>query len=226
MIELRELTKAYREAGKDRVVLENISLSVPRGEILILLGRSGSGKSTLLNLIGGIDLPTSGDIFIAGTCLTRLTERARTLYRRKNIGFIFQFFNLIPTLTVLENLLLPHELNGHDIGAEEPGARSLLADVGLGERADSFPEQLSGGEQQRVAIARALVNDPEVLLADEPTGNLDRDTGSQVIELLSKLVRSRNKTLVMATHSRDLMVLADRIMIVQDGELATLGAGE
>jgi putative ABC transport system ATP-binding protein len=222
MIELNALTKSYLEAGTDRIVLEAVSAVIPRGEFLILLGRSGSGKSTLLNLIGGIDLPTSGEVTIAGTCLTRLNERDRTLFRRRSIGFIFQFFNLVPTLTVLENLLLPLELNGRSLDEGEAGARILLAEVGLADRAASYPERLSGGEQQRVAIARALVHDPDVLLADEPTGNLDRETGGQVIELLSGLVRRKNKTLIMATHSMDPVSLADRVMTVRDGKLVPL----
>ena len=224
IIQLSNLSKSYREGEKTHTVLQAVDLDIAAGEILILLGRSGSGKSTLLNLIGGIDLPSSGEIVIDGRPLTRLPERERTLFRRRHIGFVFQFFNLIPTLTVQENLLLPLELNGHIGQSARDRALNLLEEVGLADRAGSFPDRLSGGEQQRVAIARALVHDPLIVLADEPTGNLDYDTGLQVVNLLDRLVRRRHKTMIMATHSREVIGLADRILTVTAGQLAATSA--
>ena len=219
LIQINNLSKSFREGEQTRKVLQSLDLRIHRGEIIVLLGRSGSGKSTLLNLLSGIDLPDSGEIIIDGINLTRQNEQERTLFRRRNIGFVFQFFNLIPTLTVAENLLLPLELNDR---ADETGknrVQQLLEDVGLGDRANSFPDRLSGGEQQRVAIARALVHDPLLLLADEPTGNLDFETGKKIIDLLDKLVRQRGKNMVMATHSRDVIGLADRVFAVRNGQL-------
>ena len=219
LIQINKLSKSFREGEQTRKVLQSLDLRIHRGEIIVLLGRSGSGKSTLLNLLSGIDLPDNGEIIIDGINLTRQNEQERTLFRRRNIGFVFQFFNLIPTLTVAENLLLPLELNDR---ADETGknrVQQLLEDVGLGDRANSFPDRLSGGEQQRVAIARALVHDPLLLLADEPTGNLDFETGKKIIDLLDKLVRQRGKNMVMATHSRDVIGLADRVFAVRNGQL-------
>jgi len=190
-----------------------------RGEFVVLLGRSGCGKSTLLNLISGIDLPTRGEVLIDGVSITRLSEHERTMFRRRHIGFIFQFFNLIPTLTVEENLLLPLELAGTVGAAAHQLARNLLQQVGLGDRLDSYPDHLSGGEQQRVAIARALVNRPDLLLADEPTGNLDEDTGRRVLELLDQLVHAAGATLIVATHSSEAVRLADRVLTIRDGLL-------
>jgi putative ABC transport system ATP-binding protein len=176
-----------------------------------------------LNLISGIDLPDAGNVRIAGVDLTSLRERERTLFRREHLGFVFQFFNLLPTLTVIENLLLPIELNG-PVGAAERGrAQALLAEVGLSDRADSFPDRLSGGEQQRIAIARALVHQPSLVLADEPTGNLDEETGERVVRLLESLVRSEGLTLVVVTHSRELAGRMDRVVRVSHGKLVEEG---
>jgi len=219
-LELRNLGKTYREGEAERVVLRDVSVTVASGEIVVLVGRSGSGKSTLLNLIAGIDRPTAGSVSVNGTDLTALDEQARTRFRRRHIGFVFQFFNLIPLLTVEENLLLPLDLNGR---ADEKGiarARALLERVGLGGRGDSYPDRLSGGEQQRVAIARALIHDPDIILADEPTGNLDADTAADVLALLDSLAREAGRTVVMATHSREVIGVADRIFTVQRGALA------
>jgi putative ABC transport system ATP-binding protein len=214
---LRRISKSYHEGGRQHQVLEALDLEVARGQALALLGRSGSGKSTLLNLVSGIDLADCGEILVAGHALHALAERQRTLFRRRNIGFVFQFFNLIPTLTVLENIQLPLELNG----LEDAGrARRLLADVGLTGREDQFPDVLSGGEQQRVAIARALVHEPALVLADEPTGNLDAETGERVIELLLERVRERGKTLLVATHSLEMARRADRVLRIEGGRLA------
>jgi putative ABC transport system ATP-binding protein len=184
LIQIRHLRKAYDEAGRRRTILEDITLDIGQGEFFVLLGKSGSGKSTLLNLISGIDRADGGEVMIGGVNVTALNERAQTLFRRDHIGIIFQFFNLIPTLTVLENVTLAYELRGESRRKSEAAGRVLLERVGLANRADSFPDQLSGGEQQRVAIARALVHEPMVVLADEPTGNLDEETGRTVLQLL------------------------------------------
>ena len=223
LIRLRDLTKVYEEGARTRSVFRGLNVQVAAGECVVLLGRSGSGKSTLLNLIGGIDLPTGGEVLVRvdgrEVSLTRLSERERTLFRRARIGFIFQFSNLIPTLTVEENVRLPLELNGHGRAAQAERAANLLAAVGLADRGASFPDRLSGGEQQRVAIARALVHDPVLLLADEPTGNLDIETGRTVLDLLDRLVRQRGKTLVMVTHSPEVIGVADRVLTMRDGRL-------
>ena len=223
IIELRGVTKTYREGNTTRAVLVGVDATIRRGELCVLIGRSGSGKSTLLNLIGGIDVPTSGEIVVDGTDLAQSTEAARTLFRRHHVGFVFQFFNLIPTLTVEENLRLPLELNGRPHDAARERVAALLAEVGLGDRGPAFPEQLSGGEQQRVAVARALVHEPLLVLADEPTGNLDLDTGRQVLDLLDRLTRRAGRTMVMATHSREVVGLADRSFRLQDGRLVETG---
>jgi putative ABC transport system ATP-binding protein len=219
LIELRNLSKAYEEGDRHRVVLREATVGIERGELAVLVGRSGSGKSTLLNLISGIDLPDSGDIVIDGVMVSALSERERTLFRRDRIGFVFQFFNLIPTLTVEENLLLPLELKGHVSAAQRRTALDLLAEVGLADRAGSYPDRLSGGEQQRVAVARALAHDPLLVLADEPTGNLDLETGLQVLEILDRLTRRSDKTMVMVTHSQEVIGLADRVFRVENGLL-------
>jgi len=219
LIEVRRLTKTYREGNDERVVLREVDASIRRGEFAVLVGRSGSGKSTFLNLLSGIDVPTAGEVVIDGQPLTRLSERARTLFRRRHIGFVFQALNLVPTLTVEENLLLPLELNARAGPGERDKALELLDAVGLVDRARSFPDRLSGGEQQRAAIARALVHDPLLVLADEPTGNLDLETGRQVLDLLDRLTRRAGKTMVMVTHSPDVIGLADRIFAIESARL-------
>jgi putative ABC transport system ATP-binding protein len=218
-IELKGLTKIYQEGERQITVLRDVDLRVEPGEILVLLGRSGSGKSTLLNLLAGIDLPTTGRVLFDGVDITRLDEHRRTVLRRHRIGFVFQFFNLIPTLTVEENLHLPLELAGRLDAQNRDYARHLLERVALVDRRTSFPDVLSGGEQQRIAIARALVHNPALVLADEPTGNLDADTAEKVLDLLVGTLRQSGKTLVMATHSREVASLADRVLQVQDGTL-------
>jgi putative ABC transport system ATP-binding protein len=218
-LELRNVSKSYREGAADRVVLRDVSVTIARGEIVVLLGRSGSGKSTLLNVIAGIDRPTAGCVMVDGTDLTALDEQARTRFRRAHIGFVFQFFNLIPLLTVEENLLLPLDLNGRADAKGAARARELLDRVGLGGRGESYPERLSGGEQQRVAIARALIHDPALILADEPTGNLDAETATDVLDLLDTLAREAGRTVVMVTHSREVVGVADRIYAIQRGAL-------
>jgi putative ABC transport system ATP-binding protein len=218
-VRLVGVTKVYREGEAERAVLRGIDAEIGRGELVVLLGRSGSGKSTLLNLIGAIDVPTSGEVVVDGVALGTASEAERTRFRRRRVGFVFQFFNLIPTLTVEENLLLPLELNGRTGPAARRTALALLDEVGLADRAGSFPEQLSGGEQQRVAVVRALVHDPVLVLADEPTGNLDLDTGRQVLALLHRLTRPAGRTMVMVTHSPDVVGVADRVLCIQDGRL-------
>ena len=220
VVSLRDVERSYREGDRTRVVLRKLDLDVRPGEWVALVGRSGCGKSTLLNLISGIDKPDRGDIQVNGSNITRMTERERTLFRRRNIGFVYQFFNLIPTLTVEENLLLPIELNQLD----RSRARELLVAVGLEDRGAAFPDRLSGGEQQRVAIARALAHDPLLLLADEPTGNLDGATGEQMLRLMKSLARTAHRALLMVTHSYDVARQADRMLILENGRIVNKGA--
>ena len=219
-VELSRVVKSYREGESERVVLRGVDLSVAAGEIVVLLGRSGSGKSTLLNLMSGIDRPTSGTVRVEGVDVAALSESARTRLRRRRIGFIFQFYNLIPTLTVEENLRLPLELNGADGARGGARALHLLGAVGLADRAASFPDRLSGGEQQRVAVARALVHEPALVLADEPTGNLDAESAGQVLALLAGLARREGKTVIAASHSEEVAALADRVLTLADGRLS------
>ena len=221
-IALRNLRKHYTEGDQQRVIFADLNLDIGRGEFVALLGQSGSGKSTLLNLLGGIDLPDAGQIRISDQLLTALSEVERTRFRRRHIGFVFQFFNLIPTLTVAENLLLPLELNGLATSDQRERALELLDQVGLGDRRASFPERLSGGEQQRLALARALVHGPWLLLADEPTGNLDAATGERILELLLTLHRQAETTMVMVTHSREVAARADRILMLDNGRIREL----
>jgi putative ABC transport system ATP-binding protein len=219
-VELRSVSKAFEEGGQRREVLCDLSLTVGPGEVVALVGRSGSGKSTLLNVIAGIDQPTAGTIAVDGELVSALSERERTLFRRRRLGFVFQAFNLLPTLTVEENVLLPLELVGR---ASEAGARDqvtrLLAAVGLADRARAFPDRLSGGEQQRVAVARALAHDPGLVLADEPTGALDGQTGQSVLELLLGLARDRRRSVILVTHSREVARAADRVLVLDSGRL-------
>lgn len=219
LVQARGLIKTYQEGDRQHTVLHRLDLDVRRGEWVALLGRSGSGKSTLLNLLSGIDLPDAGTVQVAGTDLTALTERERTLFRRGHMGFVFQFFNLVPTLSVEENLLLPLELGGKLTAETRSRARDLLAEVGLADRAASYPDRLSGGEQQRVAIVRALIHGPDLLLADEPTGNLDAETGERVLDLLIRLGRGTGMTLIMVTHSDEVARLADRVLVMREGQV-------
>ncbi|MFO1431475.1 MAG: ABC transporter ATP-binding protein [Candidatus Competibacteraceae bacterium] len=219
LIRIRRLRKTFLEGDKVRLIFERLDLDIRPGECVALLGRSGSGKSTLLNLIGGIDLPDSGEIWVDGQAITTLNELDRTGFRRRRVGFVFQFFNLIPTLTVEENLLLPLELNGLGQPEQRRQALQLLERVGLETRRNSFPERLSGGEQQRLAIVRALVHRPLLLLADEPTGNLDAETGNRVLELLLELHSQAGTTVVMVTHSREIAARADRVLLLEAGQV-------
>ena len=213
------ICKGYREGGGYHPILTGADAILRTGEFVALLGPSGSGKSTLLNLISGIDTPDAGEVVVDGISLTSMTERERTLFRRHHIGFVFQSFNLIPTLTIEENLLLPLELKGRLGAGERCKARSLLEEVGLGGRQSTYPDRLSGGEQQRVAVARAVVHDPVLVLADEPTGNLDAETGKKILDLLVSMTSSSGKTLLTVTHSRDISARADRVLRIQRGLL-------
>jgi putative ABC transport system ATP-binding protein len=218
-LRFHDLSKSYYEGDVRRVVLQNAHAEFKAGETTIILGKSGSGKSTLLNLISGIDAPDSGQIWVNGQELTSMSERDRTLFRRARIGFVFQFFNLIPTLKVGENVSLPLQLNRIPRPQAHEKARNQLNAVGLLDRWDTFPDKLSGGEQQRVALARALVHDPLLILADEPTGNLDEETGAQMISLLTRLTREQNRTLLMVTHSVESIPHADRVLRLSHGQL-------
>ena len=223
MIILKNISKSYPEGSGFLSVLEDITADIPETAFSVLLGPSGSGKSTLLNIISGIDLPTSGEIIINGQNLTNMNEKHRTLFRRTQIGIVFQFFNLLPTLSVIDNVILPMELNGTKSKHAKSLAQDLLDTVGLLDRQNTFPDRLSGGEQQRVAIARALASDPPIILADEPTGNLDSGNANQIMTLLSDLHIKFKKTLVVVTHRNDFIKLADKIFIVEDGQISERG---
>jgi len=219
VLSLRDVTKTI-DTGTHRVeILKGISFDIAKGEFVAVMGASGSGKSTLLGLIAGLDTPTSGSIRIEGDEISRLGEDELAVLRGRKIGFVFQSYQLIPTLTAEENVLLPAELAGEDLAAAQQRARELLRTVGLEERLDHYPVQLSGGEQQRVALARAFIRKPPLLLADEPTGNLDSVNGRHVLELLLSLNRREGATLVLVTHDRELASHATRIITLRDGQI-------
>jgi putative ABC transport system ATP-binding protein len=217
-IEVEEVTKTIVNGGHRVEILKGISFHVPRGQFVALMGASGSGKSTLLGLLAGLDAVTTGRILLDGVDITRLTEDELALLRSRKVGFVFQSFNLIPTLTAEENILLPFELSGA-AGNGRAKARTLLDEVGLGHRGHHYPVQLSGGEQQRVALARAFITSPSILFADEPTGNLDSTNGQHILELLIQINRRRGTTLVMVTHDAALAGYADRRIVLRDGEV-------
>jgi putative ABC transport system ATP-binding protein len=221
MLRVQQLQKNYRSGSGIQTVLDNLSIEVSQGEIVALLGASGCGKTTLLNLLSGIDTPDSGSVHIDGTDIHALGEPGRTLFRRRHIGFVFQFFNLIPTLTVGENVALPMELAGTKPKTALERAQILLHQVGLPNMAHRYPETLSGGEQQRTAVARALSHRPKILLADEPTGNLDEATGRKVISLLTDLAREQQTTMIVVTHSATVSDAADRVQHLKHGRLAS-----
>lgn len=217
---LRGIEKIY-QMGEVRIhALHALDLDIKRGEFLVILGPSGSGKTTLLNLLGGLDVPTHGSITIDGTDISDYNETQLTLFRREKVGFIFQFFNLIPTLTAKENIEFALELSARDGTPASRTAVDLLKMVGLGERANHFPYQLSGGEQQRVAVARAIAKDPVMILGDEPTGNLDFETGKLVLKALKDLNEAEGKTFVIVTHNAIVGQIADRILHLHDGKVA------
>jgi len=219
MIEIKQATKTYHQGMKEIHALRNISLTIAKGEFLSIMGPSGSGKSTLLNLVGGLDQPTSGEIFIDNIPLHGISDDELTIIRRRRIGFIFQFFNLLPILTAAENVGLPLLLEGIPFSKVKPQADTLLRKVGLAERIEHRPEQLSGGEMQRVAIARALITNPAVLLADEPTGNLDSHTSEDIFRILTGL-HAEGQTIVMVTHDRSAAGHGTRLITLKDGLLA------
>jgi putative ABC transport system ATP-binding protein len=219
MIRLQNASKTYRQGAREIEALRNVSLSIEKGQFVSIMGPSGSGKSTLLNLIGGLDQPSSGEIFIDGRPLHGISDDELTLIRRRKVGFIFQFFNLLPILTAAENAGLPLLLEGIPFSRIKPKATELLKKVGLSERTEHRPEQLSGGEMQRVAIARALITSPAVLLADEPTGNLDSRTSEEIFRLLTGL-HKEGQTIVMVTHDPKAAAYGNRTIMLKDGIIA------
>ncbi|MGQ9898217.1 MAG: ABC transporter ATP-binding protein [Acidobacteriota bacterium] len=217
MIELKQLSKEALSGQSRLTILHPLDLFIPAGQFAAILGPSGSGKSTLLGLMAGLDTPTTGEVILAGVSITRLGEDALAAFRSRTIGFVFQAFHLIPTATALENIQIPMEIAGRRDAKKR--ARELLAAVGLSARGHHYPAQLSGGEQQRVAIARAFANEPPILLADEPTGNLDYANGKRIFELLRELNHSTGTTLVLVTHNEELARAADRTITLRDGRL-------
>lgn len=220
VVEILGLTKIYRQGEINVTALNNVSLSIPRGEFLTLMGPSGSGKSTLLHIIAGIDRPTSGQCVVDGINVARLNESELADWRNQNVGFVFQSFNLIPVLTAFENVELPLLLTGLSSSQRRKQVRTALDLVGLGERSHHLPKQLSGGQEQRVAIARALVTDPRLIVADEPTGNLDANSASEVLTILQNLSRHNGKTVIMVTHDPKAAAYGSRSIHLEKGELA------
>lgn len=218
-VALEAVSKDYGIPGRVHTVLDGVDAEIESGELIVLVGRSGSGKSTLLNIIGGLDRPSRGEVRIGREAISGLSEDGLARLRRRDIGFVFQFFNLVPTLTALENLLLPLDLLGEDRSEAQRRARAWLDTVGLPEHGDAFPEEMSGGEQQRIALARALIHRPGLVIADEPTGNLDLETARHMLSLLDDLCRREGTTLVMATHSQEVVGVADRVFTIHEGRL-------
>jgi putative ABC transport system ATP-binding protein len=224
VIKLVEVTKVYTQGMQHVTAVDRVSLEIPRGEFVAITGPSGCGKSTLINLLGGLDVPTSGKILIDGINLADMDDFRLTHFRRERVGIIFQFFNLIPILDVRENVALPFLIRGMPVKEANERATELLQMVGLLERQNHHAQDISGGEMQRVAIARALINDPDIILADEPTGNLDSKTGKKIMEILSRLKTDLKKTVILATHSNDAADFADRQLMMRDGRVH--GEGE
>ena len=220
-IELIDVTKTYHQGDNPVVALDHIHLNISKGEFLAITGKSGCGKSTLINIIGGLDSADQGQVMINGEDLSKMDDRRLTLFRRDRVGIIFQFFNLLPILNLEENIVLPHLLRE---GSNPPKSKidHLLQEMGLDERRTHRPHELSGGEMQRVAICRALINDPEIILADEPTGNLDSASGKQVLEILRRLRDGQGKTIVLVTHSQEGAAMADRVLRMRDGKLSLI----
>lgn len=217
ILRCENLSKVYGEGNICTQALKNISFSVEKGEFVSIVGPSGSGKSTLLHILGGVDKPTSGKVYIDGTEIHSLKEDKLAIFRRRQIGLIYQFYNLLPMLNVDENIGLPHLLDGRSLDMER--LDKIIHDMGLEERRDHLPSQLSGGQQQRVSIARALYNRPAILLADEPTGNLDRNTGAEIVSLLKESNRAQKQTLILITHDENIALQADRMLCIEDGEI-------
>jgi putative ABC transport system ATP-binding protein len=220
-VRILELSRSFQEGARQHHVLRNLNAEFAYGETIALRGRSGSGKSTLLNLISGIDSPDHGEVEVAGENITRLSEHDRTIFRRRHVGFVYQAFNLVPTLSVADNIRLVLELNEVDRKTADERVSELLNAVDLADRGDSYPDILSGGEQQRVAIARSVAHEPMLLLADEPTGNLDDNTAEVVLNLLERLVRESGKTMIIATHSAAVASRCNRVLELHDGKLIT-----
>ena len=219
MIRCIDVRKVYRQGENDITALAGVSLDIAKGSFVAVMGPSGSGKSTLLHLIGGLDRPSSGEVLIDNRLLGQMVDNEVTLFRRTKIGFVFQFYNLLPTLTALENVTLPFVLDGVAKAEADRKAQLLLEKVGLEQRQHHLPEELSGGEIQRVAVARALAFDPPILLADEPTGNLDSKSGNAILLLLRKINREQGCTVVMVTHSQEAASYGDRIVFLRDGKV-------
>lgn len=219
VLETIAVTKQYNMGEVTVSALQEVSFSVTKGEFVAVMGPSGSGKSTLLHLLGGLDEPTTGEIALAGHTITHLSDDEVTVVRRRKVGFIFQFYNLVPTLTAAENVGLPLLIDGQRVDKYKEKIENLLKMVGLAERSDHKPDQLSGGQQQRVAIARAFVNDPEIVLADEPTGNLDSQSGTAILELLRGSAEALGQTIVMVTHDPRAASYADRVVFLKDGRI-------
>lgn len=217
ILSAKDLCKSYGSGENSVQALNHVSISVENGEFVAVIGTSGSGKSTLLNLLGGLDTPTSGEVLISGKKLFQMNEEARTIFRRRNIGFVFQNYNLVPVLNVYENIVLPIELDGTKVDTEY--VKTILHTLGLEQKIQAMPNQLSGGQQQRVAIARALAAKPAILLADEPTGNLDSKTGMDVIALLKMTSQAFHQTIVMITHNEEIALMADRMIRIEDGKV-------
>jgi putative ABC transport system ATP-binding protein len=220
MIRCIDVRKVYRQGNNEIIALDGVSLDIARGEFAVIMGPSGSGKSTLLHLIGGLDRPTSGELLVDQRLVGQMADDQVTLFRRTRIGFVFQFFNLLPTLTALENVALPFVLDGRSKEEAEQRATMLLDKVGLQNRKDHLPEEMSGGEIQRIAVARALAFDPPILLADEPTGNLDSKTGESILSLLRQINRDAGCTIVMVTHSQEAAGYGGRTIFFRDGKVA------
>jgi putative ABC transport system ATP-binding protein len=219
MIRCVDVCKTYRQGDNDITALAGISLDIANGSFVAIMGPSGSGKSTLMHLIGGLDRPTSGDLLVNGRLIGQMPDDQVTLFRRYKIGFVFQFFNLLPTLTALENVALPLVLDGRPTAESDDRAQALLARIGLDKRQDHLPDELSGGEIQRVAVARALAFNPPILLADEPTGNLDSKNGEAILSLLKEINREQGCTIVMVTHSDEAARYGDRTIVLRDGRV-------
>ena len=219
IIETKNLNKTFKMGDLDIEVLKDINLSIESGEFVSIMGPSGSGKSTLLYLIGGLDKPTSGSVKIKGNELSEMKDKEQSIMRRRDIGFVFQFYNLIPNLSVEENVILPVLLDGKKLKDYRSKLDDILEVVGLADRRAHTPRELSGGQQQRVAIARALVNEPDIILADEPIGNLDTKTGTEVMQLLQRINREKKKTIVQVTHSKEAAEYGNRIINVRDGRV-------
>jgi putative ABC transport system ATP-binding protein len=219
-VELRDVSKIYIQGLEEIRAVNNLTWTIPQGQFLAIMGASGSGKSTLLHLMGGLDIPTSGEIILAGLRVSQMTDHQLTLFRRRNLGFIFQFFNLLPTLTAEENIILPLQINGKKVKEHQGYINKIVEMVGLSKRLSHKPRELSGGQMQRVAIARALVHQPAILLADEPTGNLDSKTGEEILSLLREINQQTKVTIIMVTHDPKGFSYGQRLVQMKDGAIS------